>query len=148
MSYHTWSVDGFGFCVDKIKTTPEKVLKLAAVNKKTFKDLRDYLDNYFDGEYKDEELTMDVFDEFEGNYGERGLSCILKEAIETELRVDWADDFDCINYILFCPRYPWNIRENEKNLTEEDVIKIFSKYVQMLTDEPIEIDYYSVENGG
>ena len=36
----------------------------------------------------------------------------------------------------------------DKTLTEEDVENIFKKYVKILTDEDINIKYYSVENGG
>ena len=65
MSYHTWSTDGFGFCVDDIKTTPERVLKLAALNEYTLSDLREYLAAIYEDGYKDEDLEMDDFDDFE-----------------------------------------------------------------------------------
>lgn len=148
MSYHTWSTDGFGFCVDDIKTTPERVLKLAELNNETLKDLREYLSETYTDGYVDEDLTMEDFDDFEGNYGERGLSTILREVINEELSIVWADDFDGVDFILYCPRYPWSLKETEKNLTKEDVENILMKYIKILTDDPIEIDYYSVENGG
>ena len=148
MSYHTWSTDGFGFCVDDITTTPEKVLKLAALNETTLRDLREYLDAVYEDGYKDEELTMDDFDDFEGMYCDRGLAVILREVIEQEIDVVLADDFDGVDFILYCPSYPWNLKERERNLTPEDVEKILMKYIKILTDEPIDIDYYSVENGG
>jgi hypothetical protein len=148
MSYHTWSTDGFGFCVDDIETTPEKVVKLAAMNKTTLKDLRDYLDEVCEDGYKDEELEMDVFDDFEGNCGEMGLSVILREVIDEEIPIVWADDFDGVDYILYCPNYPWILQEKEKNLTKADIEDIFNKYIKILTDELIVIDFYSVENGG
>jgi hypothetical protein len=148
MSYHTWSTDGFGFCVDDIITTPGKVLKLAAMNKTTLRDLREYLNGVCEDGYKDKELKMDIFDDFEGNYGEMGLSTILREVINEEIPVVFADDFDGVDYILYCPSYPWSLQEKEKHLTKEDVEKIFNKYIKILTDESITIDYYSVDNGG
>ena len=147
MSYHTWSTDGFGFCVDYIKTTPERVLKLAALNTTTYTELREYLGDVLE-KYTDEELEMDIFYDFEGAYGEMGLSCILREVINNELSIVWADDFDGVNYILYCPSYPWSIKESEKNLSKKDVEEILNKYIKILTDEPIAIDYYCVENGG
>ena len=33
-------------------------------------------------------------------------------------------------------------------VTEDEVAGIFKKYIPVLTDEPIDIDYQSVENGG
>ena len=154
MSYHTWSTVGFGFCVDDIKTTLDKALKLAALNQETFDDLKRYIDDIreetgFTEEngYSDEDITIDFIDEFEGNYGEMGLSTILREVI-SEIPVVWADDFNGVNYILYCPNYPWNLEESEKDLTTEDVKNIFNKYIKILTDEPVAIEGYSVENGG
>lgn len=148
MSYHTWSIDGFGFCVDDIKTTPKRVLKLAALNEATLSDLREYLSDVYENGYKDEELTMEDFDEFEGTYGELGLSTILRDVIGQEIPIDWADDFDGYDYILYCPTYPWNLQEREKNLTSDSIKEIFEKYIKILTDEPITITYCRVENGG
>lgn len=148
MSYHSWTTYGLGFCVDDIETNPEKLLKLAAMKPDVIKDIREYLSNIFNGEeYKDEELTMEDFDDLDGDYCERGVAYVLYHVID-EIRVIFADDYNGTPYILYCPRYPWNIKENEKNLSENDVIKIFAKYVNILTDKPIEIDYQSVENGG
>ena len=45
MSYHTWTTYGFGFCVDDIDTTPEKLLKLAALKPDVLKDVREYLND-------------------------------------------------------------------------------------------------------
>lgn len=148
MSYNVWSTDGFGFCVDDIETTPERVLKLAALNETTLSDLREYLDSIYEDGYKDEDLTMDDINEFEGEYGYRGISTILCEVIDQELCVELADDFDGTNFILYCPRYPWILSEADKALTKQDVENIFNKYITILTDEKIDIDYYSVENGG
>lgn len=148
MSYHTWSIDGFGFCVDDIKTTPERVLKLAELNENTLSDLREYLDAIYEDGYRDEDLIMDDFDNFEGIYAERGLSAILREVIDEELPIVFADDFDGYKYILYCPSYPWTLQEKEKSLTKDDVKEILTKYIKILTDEPIDIDFYSVENGG
>lgn len=148
MSYRTWTTYGFGFCVDDIDTTPEKLLKLAAMNPNVLKDVREYLDDIFDEEeYKDEELTIEDFDELEGDYCERGVAYILYQVID-EIDIIFADDYNGTPYILYCPSYPWHMGEKEKSLTQEDVEKIFEKYIKILTDQSINIDYQSVENGG
>lgn len=148
MSYTTWTTYGFGFCVDDIDTTPEKLLKLAAMNPNVLKDVREYLEYVFDGkEYKDEELTIEDFDELEGDYCERGVAYVLYQVIN-EISIIYADDYNGTPYILYCPSYPWSFKESEKNLEKQDVINIFAKYINILTDKPIEIDYKSVENGG
>ena len=147
MSYHSWTTDGYGICVDDINTTPERLLKLAAMKTETLDDVRDYLNGYFDGEYNNEDLTIDDFDDLEGDYCERGVAYVLFHVID-EIDIVYADDYDGVPHILYCPKYPWSTPENEKNLTREDVKNIFKKYISILTDEPVIIDYYSVENGG
>ena len=38
--------------------------------------------------------------------------------------------------------------ERERNLTEQDIVSLFQRYVGMLTDKPVNVDYQEVENGG
>lgn len=148
MSYSTWTTYGFGFCVDDIDTTPERLLKLAAMKPDVLKDVREYLDDVFDGEdYEDEELTLEDFDELEGDYCERGVAYVLYQVIN-DIPIIFADDYNGTPYILYCPSYPWHLKESEKHLTEDDVEEIFKKYIEVLTDKYIDIDYQSVENGG
>lgn len=148
MSYEVWSTNGFGFCVDDIETTLERVLKLAAFNKDTLRDLKNYLDSFYKEGYDVEDWDVEDISEFYGNHGDCGLSTILLEVISQELHVVFADDFNGVDYILYCPSYPWTLQEKEKSLTKENVKEIFNKYIKILTDKPITIDYYSVENGG
>ena len=147
MSYHTWSTYGYGICVDDIETTAEKLLKLAAMKPKVLECVREYLNNCFDGDYKDEDLTIDDFNDLEGEYCERGVTYVLYQVID-EIDVVFADNYDGVPYILYCPSFPWNLKEEEKNLTMEDVKSIFNKYISVLTDKHIIFDCYSVENGG
>ena len=148
MSYHTWTTYGIGFCVDDIDTNPEKLLKLAAMKPDVLKDVREYLDDIFNGEdYDDEDLTMEDFDELEGDYCERGVTYVLHKVID-EIRIVFADDYNGTQYLLYCPHYPWNMSDQEKDLKYEDVVNIFTKYIKILTDEPVTIGHQSVENGG
>ena len=147
MSYQTWHTYGFGFCVDDIETTPERLLKLASLDKKTLLDVEDYLKVRFDGEYKVEELTMEDFCDLEGMFCERDVSYVLSRVIK-EIPVVYADDYEGTPYILYCPTYPWNLKENEIGLTKEKVEEIFEKYIEILTDDVVLIDWQEVENGG
>ena len=148
MGYHSWTVDGYGICVDDIETTTEKILKLASMKPGVLKDVREYLDEYFDGQgYMDETLTMEVFDDLVGDYFECGVAYILCQVID-EITVEYADDYNGTQYILYTPTYPWKMDNRDKSLKQEDVEAVFRKYVSVLTDKPIKITYYSVENGG
>lgn len=151
MSYHYWTVDGFGFCVDDIdydKLTIEHILKLASMDEKLFQKVRNYLDEICEEhDITYDELTIDDFDELEGEYGDRGLAHIFLNVIK-EIHIVFTDDYDGVPYILYVPKYPWSMKEEEKNITKEDVIAIFEKYIKILTDIPVKLDYYCVENGG
>ena len=152
MSYQTWSTNGFGICVDDIfkdkSLTPKKFMELAAMEPSVLKIVQEYIDDICEtDEITSDELTVDDFDELYGDYGEHGLSYILLNVI-TEIPVVFADDYDGVHYILYCPSYPWTMYDNERELSEEDVVQIFAKYVNILTDVPVKVDYYCVENGG
>lgn len=145
MSYHCWTTDGYGFCVDDIRTTPKRLMELAAMNEKVLRRVEEYLNEEHPG-WTIESLNMEDFNDLEGDYGETGLAHVLYEAINLSVTV--TSDFDNRYYILYEPSYPWTIPEGEENLTEEDVLRIFRKYISVVTDEDIFIDYQSVENGG
>ena len=116
MSYSTWTDYGYGVCVDNINTTPERLLKLAAQKPEVLKEVRDYLDEYFGEPYKDEDLTMEDFEELEGDYCERGVAYVLYHVIPNdELLVTYTYDYNGTPYILYTPSYPWSMKENEKN---------------------------------
>lgn len=145
MSYHYWTTDGYGFCVDDIYTAPKRLMELAAMNERVLHRVKAYLDEYYPG-WTIESLDMEDFNDLEGDCGETGLAYVLYEVIDLSVTV--TSDFDGRYYILYEPSYPWSIPEGEENLTEEDVLRMFRKYISVVTDEDIFIGYQSVENGG
>ena len=145
VSYHYRTTDGFGFCVDDIHTTPKRLMELAAMNEKVLRRVEEYLNEEHPG-WTIESLNMEDFNDLEGDCGETCLAHVLYEIIN--LSVSVALDFGNRHYILYEPSYPWSIPDGEENLTEEDVLRIFRKYISVVTDENIFIDYQSVENGG
>lgn len=147
MSYRTWHTYGIGFCVDDIKTTPARLLELAALDYETLLSVEDYLVECFEDGYKIEELTMEDFCDLEGDFCERGVSYVLSRVIE-EIPVVYVDDYNGTPYILYCPTYPWNLTKNEIDLTREKLEEIFEKYISILTDDVVDIDWQEVENGG
>lgn len=153
MSYETWHNYGYGICVDDIDTTEDKVLALMHLAPNFEKEFYKWAESFIeDGDPENiaELITMDDIDEYEDDHCICGLGAIMKAVIKecenVELLV--CDDYNCCHYLIFSVGYPWYMSEKEKNMTEEDVANIFSKYVNVLTDKPIDIDYQSVENGG
>ena len=59
-----------------------------------------------------------------------------------------CDDCDSRTYLIYQPRYPWALTQADRDLTEEHLAAMFGRYVGMLTDEVVDVDYQEVENGG
>ena len=145
MSYHTYSVDGYGFSVDDIDTTAVKIRRLLLSAPEFDKEVRN--------ELKDIGIvnpTLEDYLEYDQDYSS-GLAYILQQVIKEAEDIDLviADNFDCEWYVLLCPAYPWeNISKQQKSLSIEKVTEIFNRYINILTDSPVSIEYQSVENGG
>lgn len=154
MSYSTWHDYGFGICVDDIKTTEDKVFELVHLAPNFEKDFYQWIENFRedgDPESIAELMTMDQIDEYEDrSCCMRGLGVIIKGVIEEceDIHLLACDDFNGYQYLIFSMQYPWYMSEKEKSMTEKDVYDLFNKYVSILTDEFVSIDYQEVENGG
>lgn len=145
MGYETWHTYGYGVCVSDIAgVSVERLQALLALAPVFNTKLKEWL--------KECEITKPVFEDyldFDQDY-RLGLATILKEVIlEAEnVDLDACDDFDGKDYLLYGVRYPWSYSTHRILMTEEAVEELFRKYVSVLTDKAIEIDYQSVENGG
>lgn len=110
---------------------------------KVLRRVEEYLNEEHPG-WTIESLNMEDFNDLEGDYGETGLAYVLYEVIFAELTVTVTSDFDNRYYILYGPSYPWSIPDGEEHLTEDDVLRVFLKYISVVTDENIFIYYQSV----
>ena len=145
MSYISWHTYGYGICVSDIKEQSlERLQMLISMAPEFQKKIQGWLE--------DCEITDPAYEdylEFDQDYM-LGLATILKEVIlETEdIDLVACNSYDDTEYLLYTPEYPWNQGSHRRLMTEEAVEALFQKYVSILTDEAIEIDYQSVENGG
>lgn len=145
MSYSTWHTYGYGVCVSEIKEPPVDLLQnLISMAPVYQRKIQEWLDDC-----EISEPTYEDYMDFDQDFG-LGLATILKEVIsEAEnIELEACDSYDEKTYLLYCPEYPWNQTGHKQLTTEEAAIELFQKYVSVLTDEPIDIDYQSVENGG
>lgn len=145
MSYISWHTYGYGICVSDIKEQSlERLQKLISIAPKFQKKIQEWLEDceISDPAYED-------YLEFDQDYM-LGLAAILKEVILETEDVDLVacNSYDDTEYLLYAPEYPWNQGSHRRLMTEEAVEALFQKYVSILTDEAIEVDYQSVENGG
>ena len=151
MGYKVWNVYGLGVNMSEIETTPERLIKLAEESPDVLRDLREYLTEKFGDNYRDEDLTIDDFDEYEGStFLDSGVTHVLLEVMEDL----FGEIFECVDgynydlFILYTPKFPWGMTHSEKSLSEDDVIEMFTKCVGILTDSPPPVEYHDVECGG
>ncbi len=145
MSYNTWHEYGYGVCADEIGTVPiERLQALIHMAPEFEKEVTARL-----RECEIDKPTLSDYFEFdEDNHG--GYAAILQRVIKENEKLELlcCDDFDGKDYLIFPPAYPWSMAENAKGVTEEQLLAIFTKYIVVLTDKPITVDYQSVGNGG
>lgn len=140
----SWHIYGYGICVSDIKEQSlERLQKLISMAPKFQKRIQEW--------FKDCEITDPAYEdylEFDQIYMLE-LATILKEVIlETEdIELLACDSYDGTDYLLYSPVYPWEQGNHRQLMTEEAVQELFQKYVSILTNEVIETDYQSVENG-
>ncbi len=142
MSYREWTIDGYGFCVDDIcPCNKGNLLELIKQNHKLSKCL----------EYDYQENLDEMLESYEDDGGFRGLAAILHEIINEneDIGFSLAEDFDSAQYIILEPHYSWStISEKERNATKGEIDDILNKYIRLLTDKKVRIEYQEVGNGG
>ena len=153
MSYRTWHNYGYGICTTNIETTPERIEDLLALAPKFSAKVHDLLSEW-EGENGwtiSDAVVADyeeVAQEFDAGY--YGLASLLRLVIEEAegLELVSCDNIDCHDFVLYPPFYPWQATDKDKDMTEEKLRQIFTKYVSILTDETVTIEYQEVGNGG
>ena len=127
MSYVTWHNYGFGICVDDVDT--QDVARLETMLKLT-PELEQKIHNWLKESSINEPTWADYME------------------FDQDICLTACNNYDGKAYLLYQPDYPWNMLERERNLTEQDIVSLFQRYVGMLTDKPVNVDYQEVENGG
>ena len=154
MSYSTWHDYGYGVCVDDLKEEISlvKLMKLIRLAPKLHEKIKRYIDDECNGQIMDASTILRDYVEEHGEIEYDGLAEILyeviKEAEGIELYV--CTDFNNAEYLIYPPIYPWELRnmsEKVQKLTEDNLRELYRKYLHIVTDEEITIDYKSVENG-
>lgn len=149
MSFTTWHTYGYGICVDNIKTTTNKIIDficLAHGYKQEFEndidmnieDLRDTPTDEFIYEYSQDvhRLAGHIAGVVEELYGVKLTPC---------------QKYAGGDYVVFEPKYTWDMTKEEKKLTEGDLKQLFKDCIKHLTDQTLdelEYDYHSIEDGG
>lgn len=145
MAYHTWHNYGYGICVDEIEVNSPA--RIEALLEKA-PDYREKVHNCLKANGITEPRVEDYF-EFVDDC-EYGFASILSEVMSetTGVWFDACDDTEDKEYLIYMPRYPWNMDEKDMELTEEKVKEFIQEYVSIISDTKIVVELQSIENGG
>lgn len=148
MSFETWHNYGYGIMIDDITTDTGKILNLLDKAPKFKENFLGWIKESYDRDIND--VDYDEMMEYEDDPGYRGLGPILSGVIQEAEDIEFllCDDYDGHQYLLYPETYPWCLSEKERNFTEQDVKDIFEKYLTVLTNDSVLIDYMTCENGG
>lgn len=148
MSYQTTIIHGYGICTDHIKIDSiEKLEKLLSFAPEAAKAIHDWFEDCEITEPKvDDYLSFEAYPDT----GCGGLAALMRAVIKEAEGIDLTacEDFYCHDFLVYQPCYPWQMTEKDMTLTEEMLRQLFAKYVNILTDQVLTVDYEHVENGG
>ena len=149
MSHTSWHFYGYGIKVDEIGDVPKERIEALIDLAPVFKDkIRKELDEM---QVKDADLEdyCDAMHNADLDFSFLGLASIMKCVMEEVEGLEFVacDNYDNEHFLIFTPQYPWRMTDQEKQVTEEALEDLFTKYVSILTDKRIDIDYQTVENG-
>lgn len=153
MSYQSWHNYGYGICVDDIDTDFRKIERLISLAPKFNSEFEESLELWMDGNYGYDAFDIDLDDLYEILYDmdlSYGLADVLSRVIEEVegIRLVACDDYDSIDYLIFPAGLPWDFNDKERHMTEKSVEELFRKYVGILSEKEIDIEWKSIENGG
>lgn len=147
MSTESWNIYGYGVCISKMKKRPtlKRLKALLSLAPGVEADVKAHFK-----EHGIKRPSYDDYMEYDQTYM-LGLATIIKEVILEAEDIDFTacDNYERDQYLVFEPVYPWRItRDKEKSLTEESIDEILHRYLSVLTDEYMDVDYQDVSNCG
>ena len=140
---NSWEADkvGYGVCINELEinsvTRIEALLDYAPKTKKKIKETYEL--------HGVKSPTLDDYDEYDDGDTFSGFAGILQDVIleATHIFFDVYEDYNCERYLIFEPRYPWNINKHtpdlDLDLTQENIKDILKKFLSVITDSEIRI---------
>lgn len=156
MSMQTWVNYGYGVKANDIQTDMHRLFAFIDLAPNFKKEYYEWLeDNYSIKETNKDTpiwaiLSMDDILCYEDTYGNDGIAAILLNVMTEKEKIDFYGtvDYNGDAYVMYPPAYPWQLREEEHGITQDFLTQVFKKYIKMLTEEEIEVDFYAAENFG
>ena len=141
MSMKTDIYYGYGIITSKIKIKDVERLKELIHRLPCYEE---DVEAYFKAENIPEPTIEDYLSYMEDD---NGLAGLLESIVYNEEGISLyaCSDNNGDYYLIYPEAYPWHLVALDLSLSEEKLKAIFQKYVALLTDEPIEIDYQRCE---
>lgn len=122
MSVSYWAVQGYGINLEGEIFDLDKIIKMLGWNKDDF--IEDEAESPFNGYIGDLNL-QDIIEDV-----------LAKDGFEKHSRYlsyqnTGANEMG--EYLLYYPSYPWNMSEEEKSLTREDIAEMITEIVEAIT---------------
>ena len=143
MSYHMWTVDGYGVYVPSVNASD--LVKFIRQSPRVAADFQDFLGN--DVAIDDAEL---------GDFEEYGDACEccgvagVIVAVMHDLYGIWFDaviDINGDSYVVYAPRYPWFITKEDLSLDINKLHDMFAEQAGVLCVQ-WNPDYHTIQCGG
>lgn len=154
MSYETWHDYGVGFKVENVETTLSRILDLVACAPDFQQQFESEIGDTVANLKTNTEMTVKDINKMMLELDTKASYGVIFAAVVSELediRLECVDDINGNHYVIFPQRLPWCYYFKERNMSEEKIQEIFTKYLQYLTRQPLEeigYGYQQIENGG
>ena len=145
MSYESWHNYGYGIITTKLEIdSVERIEALLSLAPEYQAEIHQWFENC-----EITEPTVDDYLEFDQDY-HLGIATILRIVIQEAEKVEFlaCDDCHCQRFLMYPKLYPWEIQAVDQGMTKDRVEEILKKYVSIVSDTELEIDYQEAENGG
>ncbi|MDD6990001.1 hypothetical protein [Ruminococcus sp.] len=157
MSMKSSIIYGYGFSIENV--TEETLAQFILNHRNVFSkdkeengvcDLAEQLLKKQAGEY---ELLRYLSDYEDDNSGNSGFGAVISNIMSRETGIlfqyeSGQSDCNSKKHILFPECFSWQLNDKEKELTEESLREIMSKYAVELNLETSDVGYHSVEYYG
>lgn len=148
MTQSDFFIEGYGICADEIKIEDISFDKLRSLCEQ-FDDLESIFEEdiiaYARTLYKEPIEFEDAFrivktTGTKTGFIEENIIDYLKIAIKENENIELTacSEFEGDTYLVYEPRYPWFMDDNDKTITKQQLNYIYLKYINMILDKPID----------
>ena len=143
MSYQEWTVEGYGVCVPNMNAT--NLINFIRQSPQVTAGFQDFLG----ADVAIDDAELDDFEEY-GDYIEcSGIAGVIV-SVMNDLYGLWFDaviDINGHSYVVYAPRYPWSMTEEDRSLDINELRYMFLEQAEVLGVQ-WDPDFHTIHCGG